>query len=73
MIGAPNDSPKFFFRNIIQTYAHSTPISTSKKLSWLDLKIHEISHQEYLSVDRTSPSTKKIISLKYNTHIKSRI
>jgi hypothetical protein len=41
------------------TYAHPTPISTSKCLDLFDLEIHEISHQERLAVDRTSPTTKK--------------
>jgi hypothetical protein len=46
-------------------------MSTSEKLSRFDLKIHEVGHQEHLTV--TSPSTKRIISYKYNTHIKSMI
>jgi hypothetical protein len=33
------------------TYAHYTSISTSERLSQLDLKIHEVSHQECLAVD----------------------
>jgi hypothetical protein len=32
-------------------HAHSTPMSTSKRLSRLDLKIHEVGHQEHLAVD----------------------
>jgi hypothetical protein len=33
------------------THAHSTPMSTSKKLSRFDLEIHEVGHQERLAVD----------------------
>jgi hypothetical protein len=33
-------------------YAHSTPMSTSKRLSRLNLDIHEVDHQECLTVDR---------------------
>jgi hypothetical protein len=33
------------------TYAHPTPVSTSERLSQLDLKIYEVGHQEYLVVD----------------------
>jgi hypothetical protein len=32
-------------------YAHPTSISTSERLSRLDLKIHEVGHQERLAVD----------------------
>jgi hypothetical protein len=33
------------------TYAHPISMSTSERLSWLDLEIHEISHQERIVVD----------------------
>jgi hypothetical protein len=33
------------------TYVHSTPMSTSKRLSRFDLEIHEVSHQERLTID----------------------
>jgi hypothetical protein len=32
-------------------YTHSTPMTTSEKLSWLDFEIYEISHQECLVVE----------------------
>jgi hypothetical protein len=39
-----------------------------------DFEIHEIGHQEYLTIDdRDVASHKKIISRKYNTHDKSEI
>jgi hypothetical protein len=34
------------------TYAHPTSTSISEKLSRLDLEIHEVGHQEHLTVDR---------------------
>jgi hypothetical protein len=54
-----------FFRNTVQTqilihvraptamntHAHSTPMSTSERLSWFDLDIHEVGHQECLTVN----------------------
>jgi hypothetical protein len=43
------------------THAHHIPMSTSKRLSRLDLKIHEVGHQERITVDRD------------NTHVKSEI
>jgi hypothetical protein len=55
------------------THAHHTPMSIFERLSRLDLEIHEVGHQERLAVDGTSPPTEKIISRKYNTHVKSRI
>jgi hypothetical protein len=33
------------------THAYPTPMSTSERLSRLDLKIHKVSHQERLTVD----------------------
>jgi hypothetical protein len=33
------------------TYTHPTPISISKRLSRLDLEIHEVGHQERLAID----------------------
>jgi hypothetical protein len=35
----------------INTYAHSTPMSTSERVSQLDLEIHEVDHQECIAVD----------------------
>jgi hypothetical protein len=32
-------------------HAHITPMSTSERLSRLDLEIHEVGHQEHLDVD----------------------
>jgi hypothetical protein len=56
-------------------YMHIYPItmSTSERLIQLDLEIYEVDHQKYITVDGTSSPTEKIISRKYNTHIKSRI
>jgi hypothetical protein len=34
------------------THAHPTPMSTPERLNQLDLEIHEVSHQERLTVDR---------------------
>jgi hypothetical protein len=48
-------------------------MNTSERLSRLDLKIHEVGHKERLAVDETSSPTEKIISYKYNTHVKSKI
>jgi hypothetical protein len=33
------------------THAHPTPMSTFVRLSWPDLEIHEVGHQERLAVD----------------------
>jgi hypothetical protein len=33
-------------------YTHIIPMSTSERLNWLDLKIYEVGHQKYLTVDR---------------------
>jgi hypothetical protein len=33
------------------TYTHLIPMSTSERLSRLDLEIHEIGHQECIAVD----------------------
>jgi hypothetical protein len=33
------------------THAHPTPMTTSEKLSRLDLEIHEVGHQERLAVE----------------------
>jgi hypothetical protein len=33
-------------------HAHPTPMSIFERLSWLDLEIHEVSHQERLTVVR---------------------
>jgi hypothetical protein len=54
------------------TYAYSIPMSTSNKLSRLDLEIHEVNHQEHLAVDENVASPERIISRKYNTHVKPR-
>jgi hypothetical protein len=50
-------------------YAHATPISTSERLSRFNLEIHEVGSAS-LSTG-TSPPTERIISCKYNTHVKS--
>jgi hypothetical protein len=55
------------------THAHPTLMSTSEKLSRFDLKIHEVGHQDRITVDETSALTERIISRKYNTHVKSKI
>jgi hypothetical protein len=41
------------------THAHPTPMSTSERLSRLDLEIHEVGHQERLTVDGMSPLLKE--------------
>jgi hypothetical protein len=33
------------------THAHHTPMSTSERLNQLDLEIHEVGHQECITVD----------------------
>jgi hypothetical protein len=33
------------------THVHTNPMSTSERLSWLDLEIHKVGHQECLIVD----------------------
>jgi hypothetical protein len=33
------------------THVYSTPISTSERLSRLDLEIHEVGHQEHIAID----------------------
>jgi hypothetical protein len=48
-------------------------MSTFKRLSRLDLEIHEVGHQERLAVDGDVASTERIIRHKYNIHIKFRI
>jgi hypothetical protein len=57
------------------TYEHPTSMSTSERLNRFDLEIHKVGHQERIAVDEdvVSSLTEKIISHKYNTHIKSRI
>jgi hypothetical protein len=52
---------------------YHTLMSTSETLSRLDLKIYEVNHQEHIAVDGDVGSTERIISRKYNTHIKSMI
>jgi hypothetical protein len=54
-------------------HAHPIPINTSERLSRLDLEIHKVGHQERLAINGTSHLTERIISRKYNTHIKSSI
>jgi hypothetical protein len=54
-------------------HAHPTLISISERLSRLDLEIHEVGHEERIAVDGDITPTKRIISHKYNTHIKSKI
>jgi hypothetical protein len=38
------------------TYAHPTRMSTSKKLSRLDLEIHKVDHHKRLTIDRVITS-----------------
>jgi hypothetical protein len=57
----------------MNTHVNLTLMITSKKLSGLNLNIHEASHQKRLAVDGMSSPTETIISCKYNTHVKSRI
>jgi hypothetical protein len=38
------------------THVHSTPMSTSERLSRLDLEIHEVGHQEHFVVDGDAAS-----------------
>jgi hypothetical protein len=52
------------------THVHPTHMSTFERLSRLDIKIHEVGHQERIAVDRTSPPIERIISRKCNTHVK---
>jgi hypothetical protein len=33
------------------THAHPTPMSTSERLSRLDLEIHKVGHQERIAID----------------------
>jgi hypothetical protein len=54
-------------------HAHPTPMSTSERLSRLDLEIHKVSHKERSLSTGISPPTEKIINRKYNTHVKSSI
>jgi hypothetical protein len=53
-------------------YVHLTSINTFIRLTRLDLKIHEVGHQECLAVDGDIIS-ERIISHKYNIHVKSEI
>jgi hypothetical protein len=48
-------------------------MTNSERLSCLDFKIHKFDHQKCFTVMKTSSVTKKIISYKYNTHVKSKI
>jgi hypothetical protein len=54
-------------------HAHPTHMNIFETLSRVDLEIHKVSHQKYLTVDGNVASTKKIINYKYNTDIKFRI
>jgi hypothetical protein len=38
------------------THAHLTSMSTSERLSRLDLEIHEVGHQEHIAVDGDAAS-----------------
>jgi hypothetical protein len=49
---------------------HYIYMNTPERLSRLDLKIHEVSHQECLTINETSHHTEKIISYKYNSYLK---
>jgi hypothetical protein len=48
-------------------------MSVFERLSQLDLNIYKVGHQKRITDDRTSPPTKKIISRKCNTYVKSKI
>jgi hypothetical protein len=37
-------------------YVYSIPMNTSERVSWLDIEIHEVGHQERLAVDRNVAS-----------------
>jgi hypothetical protein len=41
------------------THAHFTSMSISERLSQLDLEIHEVDHQECLTVDENALSHRK--------------
>jgi hypothetical protein len=48
-------------------------ISTYERLNRLDFKIHEVGHQECLTVDGMSSFIERIINRKCNIHVKSKI
>jgi hypothetical protein len=54
-------------------YIYPISMNISERLSRFDFEIHEVGHQERLTVDRDVTPTERIISRKYNTHIKSNI
>jgi hypothetical protein len=56
--------------SFLWTHTHHISMSTSEKL---DLEIHEVDLQEHFTVDSTLSTTEKIISQKYNTHVKYEI
>jgi hypothetical protein len=37
-------------------YIHLIPMSSSKRLSWFNLKIHEVGHQKRLTIDGDNTS-----------------
>jgi hypothetical protein len=51
-------------------HIYSTSMSISERLDRLDLKIHKVGHEERLTVDGTSFNIERIISCKYNIHVK---
>jgi hypothetical protein len=55
------------------THTHHIPMSNSERLSQPDLEIHEVGHQERLTVNNNVASTERISSHKYNTNIKFKI
>jgi hypothetical protein len=52
-------------------YVYPIHMNTFKRLSRLDLKIHEVGHKKRLAV--MLPPTKRIISRKYNIYVKPKI
>jgi hypothetical protein len=40
-------------------HTYSIPMSTSKRLSQLDIEIYKVGHQDHLAVDRNVGYTKK--------------
>jgi hypothetical protein len=55
------------------TYVHPTPMCTFKRLSRLILRFTKPVTKSISLSTETLPPTEKIISRKYNIHIKSRI
>jgi hypothetical protein len=51
-------------------HTHSILMSTSDRLGRLDLEIHEVGHKSVSLSTGKLLTTKKIVSHKYNTHVK---